>query len=1401
MAAVPILLSATLFVAAGLSPAPATAQQPGADATRPADLATLFEPASLVADGNGDGVPDRAVVSLLLGDEPGPAVLAAAAEIGARVGFETTALDLPLPRGSGGETVFVVGRAALAAAGLEEPGVDPTSLDAGEGVVALHREGERLRVLVQGGDDEGLSAAARLFAGVLPHTRDLSTPHLVEIRDTLASALAAAGVEGAGLRLVQARARAGTPGLHRLVVEVALPAGAADGVADTAAAALEEVGREGGPRWPGLASIEARLPGGRTVRLEGLALLDEPGPVPGRPGRGGKESLDLSTLYTKDGLLGDSDSDEIPDRVDALLAPGTDGVAGLPDLAARLGLESTGLVVPLVVPAAEVEAPSSHPPLVLAGTGNPLTDQLADSGRVDSETLAPGEGLIQLVPDAFGEKPALVMTGGDEAGAERALEHAALTLPWLDERGRDRPTLDDVEHALWATLAGRTPAGQAATGLYKLARIGDRLADRELVDAEVLISVEKAEPGLAEVVRARAASALGVAEPDVTVDDRDVQNAATLLEETLELPWEVDVFREAFRSEVLPAVEPGAAMEVEVRLSEPPALRAGLEEEARQALVEAGADPDATEVRVLSAFKQGYSWLTEGVKPRLEGRPVEEIVVRFREYEPPEEWPQQAMHTPLRWLHEIFPVDEVLARDLGLELEDIRFEMVEEGPTYTVVAHDASGDALVTDTFEPRWVVRPYMDRFQDYERVRVTTGSLVARRDGETVVDRRIVTDPESFWDRWQAHLLPAAYDHVMELHDGLPRGGDADSPVFGELRVELTMSEPDYRLGIDNEIHAPMDALHEEVYFGTLEFFDLLGRNSRGQGIDFPGRVVPVMRPAEGGAPDGTVRLTGFATSRPAVVVRWEDADGATGEERLDIPRIDMERPSARLARVRAGAAGIEHLAVRVRVDSDADLRDSLVTLARPLRVDEEMISAEQVEAVLAELEGLRAAGLYPSALAWPGLGTLEVRAEWSHEEDPEARRTALLAANGTPEPLPDWRSHLPDGWSYDGERIVQWEEPIPPDEGNEMMAKMAAAFPEATMYRVGESYLGREIWALDLMPPVEASHWSRAKATTVKPTVIYSARQHANEVSSTSHVLRWAELLLTDPEERPKLDRVNVVVHPFTNPDGAQLAYDLYRLTPDYILHAGYLGPLGQDITSGSGDDHPLYPESRVRGRLWEAWLPDVFLNPHGYPSHQVVQLFSEYQGLVRRGRVTERNWGFNKGWFMPGFGYVDSPRFPRHKDAAFRIRDYITRAINAEDDVVGLNRRAYDRYRRYGRAFEPDVYRIPLVDSVLIEMPLEGSSGQGGGFNPRVTVWSGTTEAPDETAYGAWMEIVAAAGLAWDRALTDYLAEGKHEVERSGSTFFGGVTLSMDRPRPPEEEGEEPQEAAADPAGGG
>jgi hypothetical protein len=48
----------------------------------------------------------------------------------------------------------------------------------------------------------------------------------------------------------------------------------------------------------------------------------------------------------------------------------------------------------------------------------------------------------------------------------------------------------------------------------------------------------------------------------------------------------------------------------------------------------------------------------------------------------------------------------------------------------------------------------------------------------------------------------------------------------------------------------------------------------------------------------------------------------------------------------------------------------------------------------------------------------------------------------------------------------------------------------------------------------------------------------------------------------------------------------------------------------------------------------------------------------------------------------------------------------------------------------------------------------------------------------------MQMIAKAGLSWDQAITDYLFDGDHEVKRAGSTFFGGVTLTMSRPRPPE-----------------
>jgi hypothetical protein len=1390
--------------AAGQTPAPLA----------PPDLASIFERGPILQDRNGDEVVDFVDARLVLASAtPALEEVAAAAEIAARLGFETTAMDLPMTTAPASRPAIVVGTAASPP---DWAFWTTGGLGAGEGTVAARVEDGRLVVHVLGGDGAGTLAAARALAGRLPMVWNPRGPDLAAVRKDVADWVDTQGVAGAKVSIpgVTVRQDADAFDSVALHVEVADAAGQAALVASLRRLARERgasdrrgaAGARPAPAalaplsYAGARSLVVRVaaPGAAPAvvsipQAPPAAPSDPPDPPARRPGGGAKDALDLSTVYSIDGGLGDSNSDLIPDRIDVVLCPSGEGVAGTIDLAARLGLEATGLAIPLIRLPGEIRRPEAEPPLVLIGIAHPLVDRLVEQKKLERPALAPGEGLVQLVPKAFGEKPALVVTGADARGLARALDQAAIRLPHLWARGKDRPTVDDVEEEVQRFLRARTPAGQAATALYKLERLARPLAGRDLETAHVKVYVEKPAPGLDAVVREIAARSIRAERLEVTVESLDVQEAKPAsvdgvpISEAFDVPSEVDEFWQIFRSRVLPGVKKRQPVTLEARLSEPPEVRRRIEREAREALVRAGAADAGTTVRVLSAYKQGFSWLQEVVGAALGGQPVDRLVIRYAEIGPPPEWKQQAMFAPTRWLLEAFPIDEVLARDLGIPLERIAFEKRPIGsPAYEVVATAADGRVLLRETFEPKLVVRPYFDRFPDYEKVRVTTGWITAVQAGRTLADQRIVTDVERFWDHFQAKTLPAIYDYVMALTEGKPRASKA--PHFGELVVELALSEPDYPLGIDKEQIAPMEAMHEDLYFGVLHFFDVLGRHARGQPLAYPGRVIPIMRPKGDGRPGhARISFTGFGADEPSVVVEYRERGGASDTRKLPVPHVALERPSALAAVVRDGTDGIVRLDLRVKVDTERDERDELVKRARAERVDEQIISAEQVAAVAGHLGRLQAAGLYRDALAWPGLGAVRLLVGVAHEPKPGADQVVALEPNGVPAPLPDIRTCLPAGWTPGSRPVVQWDTPIPPPEACELLAKMSA-FPEATVYKVGRSYLGKDIWAMDLMPAVKASHWSQAKATVVKPTVIYSARQHANEVSSTSHVLKLAELLLADPAYRKKLDRVNVVIHPVTNPDGAQLAYDLYRITPDHMLHAGYLGSLGVDVTSDQWDADPLYPESRIRPKLWRTWLPDIFLNPHGYPSHEWVQLFSEYAGWVRS-RVTEsRDWWGMRGWFTPGFGYLDDPKHPRHKEAAFEIRDRFTKAIQASPEVRALNARAYARYKRYGVDHDHENFKMDLTNGVLVYTALKGAraSASSQDFmarNPNVTIWTGSTEAPDETAHGEWMKLVATAGLQWDTALLDYLVDTPYEVERRREPFAGGVSLSLSRARPP------------------
>jgi hypothetical protein len=130
-----------------------------------------------------------------------------------------------------------------------------------------------------------------------------------------------------------------------------------------------------------------------------------------------------------------------------------------------------------------------------------------------------------------------------------------------------------------------------------------------------------------------------------------------------------------------------------------------------------------------------------------------------------------------------------------------------------------------------------------------------------------------------------------------------------------------------------------------------------------------------------------------------------------------------------------------------------------------------------------------------------------------------------------------------------------------------------------------------------------------------------------------------------------------------------------------------------------------------------------------------------------------------------------------------------AITSNAEVEAMNRRLYARYAKYGKQdvenFREHFRSGILVYEALRGRPVGGGGGPGGGSganSPRVTYFSLTTEAPDETARGEWLELVAGAGLAHSTALLRYLASGQNRIERETAEYEEFVTRNVFRRKP-------------------
>jgi hypothetical protein len=1303
----------------------------------------------------------------------------------------------------------------------ETHAIDLASLKPGQGLVAAVASplGGGAGIVVVGGDDDGTLNAGIELAARLPRAWGMNGITLPAIGEQAVRYLRGHNIAAAEAGITALLVDSDKRGVARVTLRLDV---AGDGARATKA--LEDLdlahrrGQE--PKTLNFTNVattaielvnNAEVVGRATVSRTGLNQRTLTPPIdpdelaadsPGDRGRpadaapatatgAASRSFDLTNVFSIDGWYGDAYADLIPDRTDAALVLGTAADSfGATHIAARLGLETTGISLPITRIADKVRTPEREANPILVGSSNALVQRLVKIGKARLDDLQPGEGTVAIVPRAFGAATATVVAGPDAAGTEAASLYLARRLPYVWDNARGSLSLADAAQEVTRFFQARTAAGQASQVDAELDPILADVKDKTLDSFDVRLFVEHADPALEKYVADRVQHA-GIKAP-VKVSSVGITDPVTVFDDVQQVPWEVDDFWSAFTAKVLPKVKAGSTVDLEVRVSESPEIRRQIATEARAQLTTAGArDP---KIRVLSAYKQGFLWMTEQVLPEIKGKGAKAIHVKVAEYHPDLSKKYKFYMVPSRWVHELYPVDEIFARDAGIAKDSFSVELVSDPKdTYTVDATDPAGKVVYHGTFSPKTVEREYLDKFPGWSRVIVTTGWVAASVDGASVVDERIATDPERFWDRYQSNILPRIYDNVMKVTDNRPL--PEKQPFHRDLDIEVWMSEPDYRLGLDEELISSLEAIHEDLYFVTLDFFDALGRTTTRRRLAAPGKIFPIVHPDRPGKPgEVKVHYAGNASTKARIDITYKEksAERPTRVSR-DLAKIDTTAAAVR--RVIARADRLAELSFDVDAANDR----------------EAMRAADALDA----LARLHAAGLYREALSFDHVDRLAVTVGL---RDARARR--VLKSTGVSAPsnvrtanktgaadqaaVADRSVVAPAFRPAVGKPLVTWDHIISPDESEAIVGQLAV-YPEVKAYKAGHSYRGRDISVLEITNPTSSELVSLPKLSAYKPTILITGRQHANEVSSTSHILRLAELLVTDKSYKDILKKVNVILHPVENPDGAQMAYDLQKLTPTHMLHAGRYSALGMDVASQVGLADPLLPESLVRTRVWRDWLPDIYLNPHGYPSHEWVQPFAGYVPPGFRTYLSTR------GWYTT-IGTLRDPRYPNHGEATEALRESIVREINSNADVRAMDLRHQARYRKWAYGFGPYVFNQEIYkDTAIYYSDPEtgepsgsrrfgagrgggagaGAEGGGGGGTgrfsmnawPQVTFFSGGTEAPDETAQGDWLNLVAKAGFSYLMANVMYLRDGQYTVQRiEEDATRDGVSLTTVRIRP-------------------
>jgi hypothetical protein len=1348
-------------------------------------LSRLFGPGRAVLDLDGDGFPEKPAATIILPDRPSAGELALAADIAARINFESLAVDFGLVKRESDLAkastppfpILIGGGLAWVREALKQRGLDPASWPSNRGLIFLFSRNGRTGIACVAGSEETLVRTGRAFFLRWPYFWEIwgrETGATYEsLERNIAAFLAEAGA--AAQKMVVREAHYEFPAtppvsdglkalsfdqgqIRDLVIELHFAAEA------ERLRSLEALRKLAADQRRGQRTATLSIPACAALTFElyrgparSQAVLPRTGSTkrlltPGfkeRPrGATGKE-FDLLGFFSNRGAYADQDRDGVPDTLETqIVVPSDKAIPGIADLASRLVLGTAGVSFPIVQLDAEIESRRALAAPVLVGP-NALTADLLKTGKLKLPPLEAGTGLAKIVPKAFGKASALTVLGADEPGRDRTVAYLARTFPYFAGYGEGNPQLADLAADVDKLLAGGKGGAEAVLmNAVEKAAAEIKGRDLESVKADLILPAPNAP--FAEAVRAALRAAAGAA--PVTLKTASLKDGEPIFEKERTFTWEVDdakaLLRDKLRA-IVDAAGKGGGVEVSLGVSESPAVRDKVRGEVRDFLRESGF-PTAR-VEVLSAYKPGFYWLVEKVLPALRGRGVDRLTIRFAEEADDLSRAKRTYAEPARWLQELYPVDEILARELGLPLEHITFETAApSAPVYRVEAADARGTIILAEDFTPRTREIPLSTVLPEWGTARVTTGWLRVVAGGTAVCDQPLETDLEKFWSFYQTEVLTGVTAHVRKKTGGEPTF--SKQPYFKRLLVDLEASEPDYKIGLDEEIVSSLEAIHDEIYFDTLDLLrgitrfdpedkDAPADTSRSSA---PGNIFPSLHPSlEGGPARVRAVLEDWSAPSPQLVLRWKQRGHEEVTRKTVLPAFKPKEGGATELVFDGRTGRVANVVFETRWEKEADYLAFIDMAAAWRRLAE--------------------AGLLADPFRFPSLDCLTLRARYQTQDKDE--RFPVVSVPAPMAAAPAASATGP---------IVPTREIITPDRANDIVRRLTA-LKGVRGYVGGRSYEGREVPVLEIFLPFER-YVSLPRLITFKPTLQVVARQHANEVSSTNYLLRFAELLARDPATREALTKMSFVFEPMENPDGAALAAAMQKNEPFHSLHAGRYGALGVDMGYQTGAK-PLLPEAAVRGRLTERWAPDILLNLHGYPSHEWVQPFSNYTPYLFR------DYWIPKGWF-DYFRSLSLPLYEDHLREAAVLRTLIAAELNADPAIAASNAKFYARYERWAARWAPHMDALEILDRLNIFAKRRGPVEARMTPRTQTTFNEQTPELMDETATGDWLEFLCTQGLAYLRAHVRYLTQADGPVVRIEEEVRNRPRITLVRKRPGE-----------------